>query len=76
MNDEGALARRPRPDQLSRRSEGSNAPRRSAVAELDERLELRERLVAVLDELDHGDHTIAAANLEALLADLDEARAS
>jgi ribosome assembly protein YihI (activator of Der GTPase) len=52
-----------------------SSPQVGDLAELDERLELRERLVAVLDELDCGDVLKAAANLELLLADLDRAMA-
>jgi hypothetical protein len=73
MNDPSAK-RRSRKTSGRRPSERSNEAGRSAVAELDEQLELRCRLAAIADTIDEGDCLLATANLELLLADLDEAR--
>jgi hypothetical protein len=75
MNDPSARKERSEKTSGRRPPERSNEVGRHAVAELDERLELRERLVAIIDALDAGDSDEGAINTRALLADLDGAAA-
>jgi hypothetical protein len=69
------------PDWGSRKTSGkrlqernSRLGREATWVSIDLELEVRSRLACIVDELDRGDHAIATANLELLLADLDEAR--
>jgi hypothetical protein len=56
---------------MSDRERSNQRTERRAVATLDGAIELRERLAAILDELDDGDPRIASANLALVLRDLD-----
>ena len=51
--------------------ERSDSRGRAAVHDLDAHLELRERLVAIIDSLDEGEPRDALLNLRWLLLDLD-----
>lgn len=70
MNDEGRPLERPR--QSSHVAAHVSSERgQAAVAELDARLELRSRLVAIVDALDTDDAVTASVNVRWLLEDLD-----
>jgi len=71
MKDERRPARNAAATSSTLDGDGSDARGRSAVAELDDRLELRERLVAIIDLLDEEQPRDALLNLRFLLMDLD-----
>jgi hypothetical protein len=72
MNDNGAPARDAAANSPADQVTGEDG-RRATWGELDETLEVRGRIVAVVDELDAGDTATALLNLRALLEDLDGA---
>lgn len=70
MNDNGAPARDAAANSPADHVTGGRGPG-ATFAEIDVRLEVRNRIASAIDEIDAGDAPLAAANLALVLCDLD-----